>query len=87
MGQDKQTVPVGRRAAGVSYGSCGDCGPGPVSSSTRGMRQLKEERPADSWKHREEPCDLRARGQTTELLEKYRIAAPVTPISPLSHVD
>ncbi len=46
MGQDEQTVPgTGRRAAVVSYWSSGDCGPGPVLSSTRGMGQLKEPSP------------------------------------------
>ena len=51
---------AGRRTAVVSYGSSGDCGPGPVLSSTRGMRQLKESLPcrttnrpllAEDWGH------------------------------------
>lgn len=42
MGEVQQTVPgAGRGAQVVSYGFNGDCRPGPVLSSTRGMRQLK----------------------------------------------
>lgn len=46
MGQDEQTVSgVGTSSAVVSYGSSGDCGPGPLLFSTRGMGQLKEPLP------------------------------------------
>lgn len=60
-GWDEQTVAGAVRwAAVVSYGRTGDCGPGPVLSSTRGMGQLKEPSPchttnrallAELWGH------------------------------------
>lgn len=42
-GQDDQML--AGQPPRLSYGSSGDCGPGPVLSSTRGMGQLKEPSP------------------------------------------
>lgn len=42
-GQDDQML--AGQPPRLSYGSRGDCGPGPVLSSTRGMGQLKEPSP------------------------------------------
>lgn len=69
-GQDEQTVfSAGTSSGAVSYGFSGDCRPGTLIFSTRGMRQLNESSPCRTiteycwlsskatWQHGERPAD------------------------------
>lgn len=69
-GQDEQTVfSAGTSSGAVTYGFSGDCRPGTLIFSTRGMRQLNESSPCRTitehcwlsskatWQHGERPAD------------------------------